>query len=248
MHKNAGSFCCCVSIIFASWQVTFSAYRGPEHSQRWWEAGFWDSQKSSFLWPFVDFVVQKDVFNRFVDLWRPHNAEFTGIFLLGSKFSHSCAPNASWSFDSAGRLQYRAIRSIAAGEVLTFSYVGNGICVEKLEDVLKRPFWNGLAFLKAFLVVSFFCFLLTTSHGTWLFFFNRMITEKCCKQNINGFLSKKHKNHWGMNLITSTFIRRQRLAQLCFVCGCQRCAAKDFSRRIRCPSSCGGFCCPEAEV
>ena len=49
---------------------------------------------------------------------------------------------------------------------------------------------------------------------------------------------------WGMNLITSTFLRRQRLAQLCFICGCQRCAADDVSRRIRCPSSCGGFCRP----
>ena len=56
---------------------------------------------------------------------------------------------------------------------------------------------------------------------------------------------QKHTFHWGMNLITSTFIRRQRLAQLCFVCGCQRCAAEDLSRRIRCPSSCGGFCCRE---
>ncbi len=49
---------------------------------------------------------------------------------------------------------------------------------------------------------------------------------------------------WGMNLITSTFLRRQRLAQLCFICGCQRCAADDLSRRISCPSSCGGFCRP----
>lgn len=160
MHKNAGSFCCCVSIIFASWQVTFSAYRGPEHSQRWWEAGFWDSQKSKSRVSFDHLLISLflDVFNRFVDLWRPHNAEFTGIFLLGSKFSHSCAPNASWSFDSAGRLQYRAIRSIAAGEVLTFSYVGNGICVEKQEDVLKRPFWRPCLFEGLFLFFLFaFC-------------------------------------------------------------------------------------------
>lgn len=64
---------------------------------------------------------------------RPQNAEFTGIFLLGSKFSHSCAPNASWAFDAAGHLQYRAIRPIAPLEVLTFSYVGNGSF--KIENV-----------------------------------------------------------------------------------------------------------------
>ena len=48
----------------------------------------------------------------------------------------------------------------------------------------------------------------------------------------------------GMNLITSTLIRRQRLAQLCFVCGCQRCAAEDLSRRVQCPEGCGGYCFP----
>ena len=47
-----------------------------------------------------------------------------------------------------------------------------------------------------------------------------------------------------MNLITSTLIRRQRLAQLCFVCGCQRCAAEDLSRRVQCPGGCGGYCFP----
>ena len=68
----------------------------------------------------------KKTFQFLLCLCRPHNAEFTGIFLLGSKFSHSCAPNASWTFDAAGHLQYRAIRPIAPQEVLTFSYVGNG--------------------------------------------------------------------------------------------------------------------------
>jgi len=56
-----------------------------------------------------------------------HNAGFTGIFVLGSKFSHSCSPNCSWSFSSKGRLQYRALLKIAPGELLTFSYIGNGM-------------------------------------------------------------------------------------------------------------------------
>jgi len=58
---------------------------------------------------------------------HPQNANFTGIFIFGSKFSHSCAPNCSWSFDRSGRLQYHAVRPIKAGELLTFSYVGNGM-------------------------------------------------------------------------------------------------------------------------
>ncbi|CAL1138436.1 unnamed protein product [Cladocopium goreaui] len=126
----------------------------------------WTPQELLHFLHIVDLNIHKDD-------ERPQNAEFTGIFLLGSKFSHSCAPNASWAFDAAGHLQYRAIRPIAPLEVLTFSYVGNG-----------------------------------------------------------------------MNLITSTLIRRQRLAQLCFVCGCQRCAAEDLPRRVQCPGGCGGYCFP----
>ncbi|CAJ1338158.1 unnamed protein product [Effrenium voratum] len=112
----------------------------------------------------VDLNIHKDE--------RPSHAEFTGIFVLGSKFSHSCEPNASWSFDQRGRLQYGAIRPIAAGEVLTFSYVGNG-----------------------------------------------------------------------MNLITSTLVRRQRLATLCFICRCERCKGPDLARPLPCPR-CRGECLP----
>ncbi|CAD7963830.1 unnamed protein product [Amoebophrya sp. A120] len=52
-----------------------------------------------------------------------------GIFVIGSKFSHSCASNASWSLTSAGKLKYVATRKIAKGEVFSFSYVGDGLNV-----------------------------------------------------------------------------------------------------------------------
>lgn len=58
---------------------------------------------------------------------KPEMACFAGIFVFGSKFSHSCAPNCSWSFSPEGRLQYHAVRPIEADEVLTFSYIGNGM-------------------------------------------------------------------------------------------------------------------------
>jgi len=58
---------------------------------------------------------------------EPGNASYTGLFVLGSKFSHSCAPNSSWSFSKDGCLQYHAIRPIAQGEPFTFSYIGNGM-------------------------------------------------------------------------------------------------------------------------
>eukprot|EP00439_Symbiodinium_sp_Y106_P039813 s542_g4.t2 len=64
---------------------------------------------------------------------RPANDEFTGIFVLGSKFSHSCEPNSSWNFNREGHLEYRAIRPIHPGDVLTFSYVGNGM------NLITRP-------------------------------------------------------------------------------------------------------------
>merc|ERR1719362_949047 len=57
----------------------------------------------------------------------PGNASYTGLFVLGSKFSHSCEPNSSWSFSKEGHLQYHAIRPIAPGEPFTFSYIGNGM-------------------------------------------------------------------------------------------------------------------------
>ena len=57
---------------------------------------------------------------------RCENLVHTAIFVFGSKFSHSCAPNCTWSFDPQGNLLYRAIREIQKGELLSFSYVGNG--------------------------------------------------------------------------------------------------------------------------
>lgn len=57
----------------------------------------------------------------------PESAAFTGIFVFGSKFSHSCAPNCAWSFSREGRLQYHAVRPIAKGDLLTFSYIGTGM-------------------------------------------------------------------------------------------------------------------------
>lgn len=55
------------------------------------------------------------------------HAGFAGLFVLGSKFTHSCAPNCGWGFSSDGCLQYRAIRTIEPGDIFTFSYIGNGM-------------------------------------------------------------------------------------------------------------------------
>jgi len=80
----------------------------------------WDAQSLAQFLHVVDLNIHRD------DEVAEH-ASFAGLFVLGSKFSHSCAPNCRWSFSDNGELQYHAIRNIEPGELLTFSYVGNGM-------------------------------------------------------------------------------------------------------------------------
>lgn len=48
------------------------------------------------------------------------------LFLYASKVAHSCRPNSSYSSKTAdGRLEYKAIRSIGEGDMVTFSYLEN---------------------------------------------------------------------------------------------------------------------------
>lgn len=61
------------------------------------------------------------------DTAEPGQSDLSGLFLLGSKFSHSCSPNCRWSFSEEGYLQYWAVRPISPGDLFTFSYVGNGM-------------------------------------------------------------------------------------------------------------------------
>lgn len=82
--------------------------------------GRWEAEDIVKFLHIVDLNIHRD--NE-----EPTRKDFTGIFVLGSKFSHSCAPNCSWSFSAEGQLQYHAIRPIAPGELFTFSYVGNGM-------------------------------------------------------------------------------------------------------------------------
>lgn len=91
---------------------------------RWWKP----KDLMSFL-HIVDLNIHRD------DEERSH-AEFSGLFILGSKFSHSCSPNCTWSFSDEGYLQYHAVRPIAAGELFSFSYIGNGM--NMVADTLTR--------------------------------------------------------------------------------------------------------------
>eukprot|EP00927_Polykrikos_kofoidii_P070611 TRINITY_DN67025_c0_g1_i1.p1 TRINITY_DN67025_c0_g1~~TRINITY_DN67025_c0_g1_i1.p1 ORF type:complete len:538 (-),score=76.95 TRINITY_DN67025_c0_g1_i1:99-1646(-) len=82
--------------------------------------GRWDVKVLMRFLHIVDLNIHKDD-------EEPGHASFSGIFVLGSKFTHGCSPNCSWSFNDDGCLQYRSIRAIVPGEVLTFSYIGNGM-------------------------------------------------------------------------------------------------------------------------
>ena len=74
------------------------------------------------------------------DSSNPASAQFGGLFLVGSKFTHSCAPNCLWQFDAKGSLVYVCLRKIQKGEMLTFSYVGDGI--DLLQGTLQKNLKN----------------------------------------------------------------------------------------------------------
>ena len=47
----------------------------------------------------------------------------TGLFVIGHRANHSCDPSAAYHADDDGHLVYRALRPIAAGEAVCFSYL-----------------------------------------------------------------------------------------------------------------------------
>ena len=73
---------------------------------------------------------------RAIQLARPVG---TGLYLLGSAFNHSCRPSAA--FSNVGRaLEVRALRSIAAGEEVTVSYVDAGLPLAQRRQLLMEQF------------------------------------------------------------------------------------------------------------
>ena len=55
-----------------------------------------------------------------------NTADKEALFVAAAKVSHACVPNTSYSSKRRdGKLEYRAIRAIAAGDLVTFSYIEN---------------------------------------------------------------------------------------------------------------------------
>ncbi|OBZ67855.1 SET domain-containing protein 5 [Grifola frondosa] len=55
---------------------------------------------------------------------RRGKSDRDGVFLLGARLNHSCAPNVARSWDSCARtMTFRALRDISAGEELCVNYV-----------------------------------------------------------------------------------------------------------------------------
>lgn len=78
-------------------------------------------------WPFTPAQTLRLL--KVIDINIHRDDEFAkepGLYLAGSKFSHSCAPNCLWEM-SRGVLSYYAIRPVAAGELLTFSYTSDSM-------------------------------------------------------------------------------------------------------------------------
>ena len=52
--------------------------------------------------------------------------ERCALFLYASKVSHSCHPNTSYTSKAQdGKMEYKAIRQIEEGDLITFSYIGS---------------------------------------------------------------------------------------------------------------------------
>jgi hypothetical protein len=69
--------------------------------------------------------------HEYVDGGIVNNIGKAALFIYGSKISHSCSPNVSYSSKTLdGALEYKVIRPITVGEVVTFTYI---------KDVYQTP-------------------------------------------------------------------------------------------------------------
>ena len=65
----------------------------------------------------------------------------TSIVLKGSRFNHSCAPNAITSYNSATKVQgFRLIRNVEEGEEITISYLSGRLLREERRKLLKETY------------------------------------------------------------------------------------------------------------
>jgi len=63
----------------------------------------------------------------------------TALFYLGSKLSHACDPNCSYTskvIDDV--LIYRAIKPIKVGDILSFSYINSRLCTKDRRSILMK--------------------------------------------------------------------------------------------------------------
>lgn len=59
---------------------------------------------------------------------RPNGRSLSVVFNLGSRFNHSCTPNAIYSYNTTTWLgAWHALRDIAEGEEMVISYIGNNL-------------------------------------------------------------------------------------------------------------------------
>lgn len=77
----------------------------------------------------------------------------SALFYFGSKLSHSCEPNCSYTSKviDGDVLMYRAIKKISEGDILSFSYINPRLCTEDRRAVLMREKdffckWYGLIY------------------------------------------------------------------------------------------------------
>lgn len=71
------------------------------------------------------FGCDQELYNEVVaSLFSPSSAGKSALFLFSSKVAHSCNPNVAYSSrTSDGKLEYKAIRPINTGDMITFPYL-----------------------------------------------------------------------------------------------------------------------------
>lgn len=74
-----------------------------------------------------------------VGVGKVNNTDKAALFIHGSKIPHSCSPNVAYSSKTIdGALEYKVVRPITAGEVVTFTY---------MEDLYQTPSFELREFL-----------------------------------------------------------------------------------------------------
>jgi hypothetical protein len=81
-----------------------------------------------------------ELHRKVLSVWATNT--FGEVFLLGSRFNHSCIPNVDFAYNTNLKKEtFHAVRDIAAGEELTVMYI-DGVCLTHAHRQSKLDNWG----------------------------------------------------------------------------------------------------------